>query len=133
MNLTLVFSRKYRLPEHYFLVWSLGNSKKLLKTNQFLVSSVFFTIMNISFFRLPFELFLIIAKEVNQIRNNVVCVVVRLFLFCSALTTGRCNAFQHIFIKQKKEKFYRPYFQTTLFLVTMLKTCKNHLIEFLCC
>ena len=38
---------------------------------------IFFTIMNISFFSLPFDLFSIIAKEVNQIRNNVVCVVAR--------------------------------------------------------
>ena len=58
-----------------------------------------FTIMNISFFSLRFDLFSIIAKEVNQIRNNVVCVVARLvFLFCCALTTGRCNAFQHVFV-----------------------------------
>ena len=35
MNLTLVFRRKYRWPEHYFSVWSLGNSQKLLTTNQF--------------------------------------------------------------------------------------------------
>ena len=51
------------------------------------------------FFRLMFELFSIIAKEVNQIRNNVVYVVARLVsLFCCSVTTGRCNAFQHIFI-----------------------------------
>ena len=50
MNLTLVFSRKYRWPEHYFSVWCLGNSQKLLTINQFLVSTIFFTIMNISFF-----------------------------------------------------------------------------------
>ena len=102
MNLIVVFSRKYRWPEHYFSVWSLGNSQKLLKTNQFLVSTIFFTIMKISFFSLRFDLFSIIAKEVNQIRNNVVCVVARLvFLFCCALTTGRCNAFQHNFVNQK--------------------------------
>ena len=115
MNLTLVFSRKYRWPEHYFSVWSLGNSQKLLKTNQFLVSTIFFTIMNISFFNLRFDLFLIIAKEVNQIRNNVVCVVARLvFVFCCALTMGGCNAFQHIFVNQKKSEFYGPYFQTVI-------------------
>ena len=63
-------------------------------------STIFFTIMNISFFSLRFDLFSIIAKEVNQIRNNVVCVVARLvFLFCCALTTGRCNAFQHNFVR----------------------------------
>ena len=57
---------------------------------------IFFTIINISFFSLRFDLFSIIAKEVNQIRNNVVCVVAHLvFLFCCALTTGHCNAFQH--------------------------------------
>ena len=38
-------------------------------------------------------------KKVNQIRNNVVCVVAHLvFVFCCALTTRRCNAFQHIFV-----------------------------------
>ena len=51
------------------------------------------------FFSLRFDLFSIIAKEVNQIRNNVVYVVARLvFLFCCAHTTGRYNAFQHIFV-----------------------------------
>ena len=83
----------------FLSVWSLGSSQKLLKTNQFLVSAIFFTIMNISFFSLRFDLFSIIAKEVNQIRNNAVCVVARLvFLFSCALTTGRCNALQHIFV-----------------------------------
>ena len=115
MNLTLVFSRKYRWPEHYFSVWCLGNSQKLLTTNQFLLSTIFFTIMNISFFNLRFDLFLIIAKEVNQIRNNVVCVVARLvFVFCCALTMGGCNAFQHIFVNKKKSEFYGPYFQTVI-------------------
>ena len=71
---------------------------EITKTNQFLVSTIFFTIMNISFFSLHFDLFSIIAKEVNQIRNKVVCDVARLVLFCCALTTGRCSAFQHIFV-----------------------------------
>ena len=105
----------------FFSVWSLGSSQKLLKTNQFLVSTIFFTIMNISFFSLHFDLFSIIAKKVNQIRNNIVYVVARLvFLFCFALTTGRCNAFQHIFVNSKKSEFYGPYFQTMLFLVTII-------------
>ena len=65
VNLTGVFSRKWRWPEHYFSVWSLANSQKLLKIIQFLVSTIFFTIMNISFFILRFDLFSIIAKEVN--------------------------------------------------------------------
>ena len=52
----------------------------------------------ISFLSLRFDLFSIIAKEVSQIRNNVVCVVARLaFFFCCALTTDRCNDFQHNF------------------------------------
>ena len=122
MNLTLVFSRKYRWPEHYFSVWSLGNSQKLLTANQFLISTIFFTIMKIPFFSLRLDLFSIIAKEVDQIRNNGVCVLARfVFLFCCALTTGRCIAFQHIFVNLKKSEFYGPYFQIILFLVTMLK------------
>ena len=122
MNLIVDFSRKYRWPNYYFSLWSLRNSQKLLKTKQFLVSTIFFTIVNISFFSLRFDLFSIIAKEVNQIRNNVVCVVARhVFLFCCALTTGRCNAFQHNFENQKKSKFYGLYFQTTLFHVTMIR------------
>ena len=97
MNLTLVFSRKYRWPEH-FSVWSLQNRQKLLTTNQFLVSTIFFTIMNISFFSLRFDLFSIIAKEVNQIRNNAVCAVARLvFLFCCALTQGPLQCFSTYF------------------------------------
>ena len=73
--------------------------RKLLTTNQFLVSTIFFVTMSISFFSLRFDLFLIVAKEVNQIKNNLVCVATRLaFLFSCALTTGRCNAFQHIFV-----------------------------------
>ena len=135
MNLTLLFSRKYRWPEHYFSIWCLGNCQKLLTTNRFLLSAIFFTIMNISFFNLRFDLFLIITKEVNQIRNNVACVVVRLvFVLCCALTTGHCNAFQHIFVNEKKSDFYVSYFQTMIFLVTMVEgfTLKKLLLSERC-
>ena len=75
-------------------------------------------------------LFSIIAKKVKQIKNNLICVVARLvFVFCCALLLCRCNAFQHIFVNQKKSEFYGPYFQTMLFLVTMVsaqcRTLKN--------
>ena len=60
---------------------------------------IIFTIINISFFSPRFDLFSIIAKEVNQNTNNAVCVVVCLvFLFCCALSTSRCNAFQNLFV-----------------------------------
>ena len=73
---------KYRWPEHYFSIWCLGNSQKQLTTNQFLVSTILFTNTNISFFNLRFDRFSIIAKKVNQIRYNVVCLVGRLvFVF----------------------------------------------------
>ena len=76
-----------------------GNSQKLLTKKQFLVSAIFFAIINISFSSLRLDLFSIIAKEVTQIRKNVVYVVPRpIFLFCCALTTGLCNVFQHIFV-----------------------------------
>ena len=90
VNLIMVFRRKYRWPDHYSSIWSLGNSQKLLKRNQFLISTILFTIMNISFFSLRFDLFSIIAKEANQIRNNVVCVVARLLLLCTHYGPLQC-------------------------------------------
>ena len=73
------------------------------------------------FFQSCFDLFSIIAKKVDQIRSNVVCVVARLvFVFYCALTTGRYNVFQHIFGNNKKSEIYGRYFQTMLFLVTMI-------------
>ena len=100
MNLTLLFSRKHRRPEHYFSVWCLGNSQKLLTTNQFLLSTIFFTIMNISFFNLRFDLFLIITKEVNQIRNNVVNSPCFRVLLCTHYGPWQC--FSTYFCKLKE-------------------------------
>ena len=89
-----------------FSVWCLGNSQKSLTKNQFLVSTVFFTSINISFFSPRFDLFSIIAKKFIQIRNNVVCVLACLvFVFCCAVTTGRCNTFQHIFKIKRNQSF----------------------------
>ena len=68
--------------------------------------------MNISFFNLHFDLFSIIAKEVNQIRNNVVCVVACLvYMFCCVLTMGCCNAFELIFRKLKGIRVLQSIFQ----------------------
>ena len=67
--------------------------------------------MNISFSNLRFDFFSIIAKEVSQVSSNVVCTVARLvFVFYCALTTDRCNAFQHIFRKLKEIRVLRPIF-----------------------
>ena len=66
--------------------------------------------------------FLIIAKKVNQIKNNKACIVARLgFVFCYTLTTGRYNDFQDVFVNQKKSEFYSPQFQNILFFVTMIQ------------
>ena len=82
-----------------FSVWFLENSQKLPTTKQFLVSTIAFTNINIYFSNLRFDCFSITAKKVNQIRNNVVCVAARcVFVFYCALITGRCNAFQYIFV-----------------------------------
>ena len=89
-----------------FSVWCLGNFQKSLTKNQFLVSTVFFTNINISFFSPRFDLFSIIVKKFIQIRNNVVCVLARLvFVFFCAVTTGRCNTFQHIFKSKRNQSF----------------------------
>ena len=109
--MTLKCSRTYKWPEHYFSVWCIGNSHKLLTTNQFLDSTIFSTNINISFFNLCFHLFSIVTKKVNQIRSNVVFVVARLvFVFCGATTTGRCNAFSKYFRKLKEIGVLRPIF-----------------------
>ena len=57
--------------------------------------------MNISFFSLRFDLFSIIAKEVNQIRNNVVCVVTHY---------GPLQCFSTYFRKSKEIGVLRPIF-----------------------
>ena len=63
---------------------------KITNNKPILISTILFTVMSISFFSLRFDLFSIISKEVNQIRNNVVCVVARLvFVLCCALNMGR--------------------------------------------
>ena len=57
------------------------------------------------------------CKYFFSIGSNVVCVVTCLvFVFYCALNTGRCNAFQHIFVNQKKSEFYGPCFQICFFL-----------------
>ena len=72
MNLTLLFSRNHRWPEHYFSAWCLGYSQKLLTTKQCLLNTISFTIIDISFFHLRFDLFLIITtSQLNQKQCNV--------------------------------------------------------------
>ena len=82
---------------------------------------------NISFFNLYSDLFSIISKKVNQIRNNVVYVVARLvFVFCCALTTGLCNAFQYIFVNQKNNNgVLRSIFPDYVF------SCTNYVANYL--
>ena len=76
-----------------------------------LISTIFFTIMNIYFFNLHFDPFSIIAKKVNQIRNNVVCVVAHLVLvFFCALTTGPLQCFSTYFHKLKEIGVLRSIF-----------------------
>ena len=107
MNLTLVFNRNYKWLEHFSICRN-RYSEKSLTINQFLISRTFITNINISFFNL------------SQIRNNVVCVVAGLvFMFCCALATGHCNAFQHIFVNQKKWRKL----EITSFTAHISRTC----------
>ena len=86
MYLALDFSRKYKWPEFYFFIW------KILITNQFLVSAICFTNINISFFDLWSDLLSIIAKNV----------------LCCVLTTGRCSVFQYTSVT-KKNRYFTAY------------------------
>ena len=93
-----------------FFHMAFRNFRKKLRINQLLVSAPFFT--NIFLLSMCSDLFLITAKKVKEIRNNVVCVAARLvFAFCCALATGRCNAFQYVFVNQKKIGVLRPIFR----------------------
>ena len=108
---------------------------EITKKTQFLVSAISCTIMNISFFSMRFDFFSIIAKEISQIRNTVVCVVARLvFLFCCALTTGRCNVFQHNFENKQNRSFTAHisrlgYFLWPCFIEVKLFFCSNWYCE----
>ena len=65
-----------------FFCMVLRKLSEITNNRPILISTIFFTIMNISFFNLRFDLFSFIAKKVNQIRKNVACVVARLvFMF----------------------------------------------------
>ena len=59
--------------------------------NQFLVSTILFAMCS--------DIFSIIIQSKN---NEVFVIAHFVFVFCYALTTSHCNAFQHIFVNQKK-------------------------------
>ena len=106
MNLSLVFSRKYRRAEYYFSVWFLVNSQKLLTTNQFLVSTIFFTIMNISFFSLRFDLF---SSQSNQEQCSLCCSS-PCFRVLLCTHYGPLQCFSTYFRKLKEIGVLRPIF-----------------------
>ena len=105
----MVFSRKYRCPEHYFYVWCLGNYQKLLTANQFLVSAILFTNINISIFNLRFDCFSIIAKksQSNQEQYSLCCSSP---CFCVLLCThcGPLQCFSTYFRELKDIGVLRP-------------------------
>ena len=116
LNLTLIFSKKYIRPADYFSLWCLRNSQKLLTTNQFLVSHYFLQSWIFLFFNLRFDLCSIIAKGVNKIRNNTVCVTIQAtsspyfrILLCNRYGSLLCIS--TYFCKLKEIGVYRPYFQ----------------------
>ena len=79
--------------------------------NQVLVSTMFFTNINISFFNLCSDLLSIISKKINQIRNNLVYVVAGLiFLFCCAFTREPLQCFSAYFRKSKEIGVLQPIF-----------------------
>ena len=83
--------------------------------NVFYKYKYFFSICVMTSFQSPLK------KSIKS--GTMQCVVACLvFVFCCALTTGRCNTFQHIFANQKKSELQGPHFQTMLSLVTMV-TC----------
>ena len=87
------------------------------------VSTIFFTIMNISFFSLPFDLLSIIARKSGAMQS----VFVFLFLLCTHFGSLQC--FSTYFRKLKKVGVLRPIFPEMLFLVTMIKIRNESLMN----
>ena len=111
MSLTLVFSWKYRWPGHCFSVWCLGNSQKLLKTNQFLGSTTFFANINISFFNLRFDFFSIIAKKSQSNQEQCsLCCSSPCFRVLLCTHYGPLQCFSTYFRKLKEIGVLRPIF-----------------------
>ena len=121
VNLALVFSRKYKWPEHYFSMQCSGNSWNILTTKQFFVSTIFFTNKNISFFNLCFDLFTIINKKSmsNQEQCSLCCSLPYFrVLLCTHYELLQCIlTYCH---KSKEIRVLQPIFQTMLILVTMI-------------
>ena len=111
MNLTLAFSGKYRWPEHYFSVWCSGNSQKLLTPNQFVVTTILFTNINIPFFNLRFDRFSIIAKK-SQSNQEQYSLCFSSPCFCVLLCThcGPLQCFSTYFRKLKEIGVLRSLF-----------------------
>ena len=78
--------------------------------NQFLVGTIFFTNINISFLNLCFNLFSIIAKKVNQIRNNEVCCNSPCFRVLLYTHFRPLLCFSTYFCKSKEIRVLRPMF-----------------------
>ena len=89
------------------LLECLGNSQKLLTTNQYLGSTIFLTNINISFF---------------NVRFNLISVCCSSPCFCVLLCTdyGSLQCFLTYFQKLIEIGFYGQYFQAMLFFVTLL-------------
>ena len=136
MNLALVYWRKIQIVKSLFFhdVCCSGNSWKILKYTKLICSQyTILTNTNISFcieFLIKsgklilgilwksLQRLTVSAEQNTKTRRAITRLV---FVFCSALTTGRCNVFQHIFGNENKSEFYGPNFQTMLFLVTMVQ------------
>ena len=79
---------------------AIGNFQKLLATNEFLFSTILFTIVIFFFFVQSVFCSLSNHRESslsNQEQCSLYCSSPCVHVFC-ALATGRCNAFQHIFV-----------------------------------
>ena len=88
--------------------------RKLLEiTNNkpILVSTIFFTITNISLFSLHFHLFSVIPKEVNQNQEQCsLCCISPCFLLLLCTQYKSLQFFQHTFHKLKAIGVLRPIF-----------------------
>ena len=90
-----------------FSVWCLESSQKFLTTNQFLVSTIFFTYMNISFFNVSFISFNHCQRSQSNQEQGSLCCSLPCFhvLLCTQYGPLQC-----FFGKLKEIGVLRPIF-----------------------
>ena len=111
MNLTLVFSRKYEWPEHYFSAWPSGNSQKLVTTKPIFSQQNIFYNYEYFFFQSAFwSLFNHRQRSQSNQEQCSLCCSLPCFVVLLWTHQRRLQCFSTYFRKLKQIGVLRPIF-----------------------